>query len=202
MDQENNNGKKYSETLRNFDDPIEESPKKEPKKGIFVIAIEQPVEPRSPSDSSEKNSKKSLQEQELEDPTSPRIVQRNEERIQRIQSTNLYSLNSRDLLIYFLDRFHHQHGYEYRTDWDREHGVFTGFKKRYEVEAGPLVAHVFDVHHGYLEGELVTVSDFSVPRKYVQDKWYFELQGKKTVSQVITSAEGLLTANEFLQMES
>lgn len=200
---ENTVGMKFAENLRNHDDPETPKEKEQPKQGFFVIATRVGSN-KSSLNKPEKNEEVSLgTDREQPGSSSPddKVQIRNHAREERIQSANLYSLNARELLIYFLDRFHHQHGYPYKTDWDREQGVFTGFKKRYGTDSGSIVAHVFDIHHGYYSDEIITVGNFSVPCKWMQDKWYFEVQGRKQSTRVVSTAEGLLTGNEFLSLD-
>lgn len=214
------NGKRYSEALRNIVEVVEETSEVCPDRlgqdderrvetgRVLDVEGEQNQE-SPPQQEVQVVVIETISKQEAEKREAERVVdrksrsytpeqqqQRDQERLHRIVNSDVRTLDSRELLIYFLDRFHWQHGYPYMVSWEKEHSTFKGFKARYADQAGLMVDHLFDKHSGMWDGQVVGVSYFQESYKWFQDKLYFELQ--REINQ--TQPEGLMKADDFLSM--
>lgn len=125
-----------------------------------------------------------------------RQVQSKEELVAGI---DLVSATPRELLIYFADRFKEVHGYAYNVDWIKEASIFKSFKDRYGVDAGPMVAVLFDCHKGKINDQVMTITAFSKGSKWIQDTLYIELQQNKLKEENRNSTEGLMNTDDFIK---
>lgn len=116
-----------------------------------------------------------------------------------VAGIDLVTASPRDLLIYFADRFKETHGYAYNVDWVKESAIFKSFKERYGVDAGPMVAVLFDNHKGKLNDLVMTATAFSKGSKWIQDTLYIELQQQKLKEENRNSTEGLMNTNDFIK---
>ena len=122
-----------------------------------------------------------------------------ESREELVAGIDLVIASPRDLLIYFADRFKETHGYAYNVDWVKESAIFKSFKERYGVDAGPMVAVLFDNHKGKLNDLVMTATAFSKGSKWIQDTLYIELQQQKLKEENRNSTEGLMNTNDFIE---
>lgn len=122
-----------------------------------------------------------------------------ESREELVAGIDLVTVSPRDLLIYFADRFKETHGYAYNVDWVKESAIFKSFKERYGVDAGPMVAVLFDNHKGKLNDLVMTATAFSKGSKWIQDTLYIELQQQKLKEENRNSTEGLMNTNDFIE---
>jgi len=116
-----------------------------------------------------------------------------------VASIDLVTATPRDLLLYFADRFKETHGYAYNVEWVKETAIFKSFKERYGVDAGPMVALLFDKHGGKLNDLVMTATAFSKGSKWIQDTLYIELQQQKIKNETRNSTEGLMNTNDFIE---
>jgi len=122
-----------------------------------------------------------------------------ESRQELVASIDLVNATSRELLIYFSDRFKETHGYAYNVEWVKESAIFKSFKERYGLDAGPMVALLFDKHKGKLNDLVMTATAFSKGSKWIQDTLYIELQQEKLRNENRNSTEGLMNTNDFIE---
>lgn len=114
-------------------------------------------------------------------------------------SIDLSEAKPKDLLVYFANRFKEAQGYEYVVSWEKEIAIMKGFKERYGLDAGPMIALLFDKYNCLLNGQVMTVTAFSKGSKWIQDKLYIELrQDIIKQSEPKVSVEGLMDSNDFL----
>ena len=116
-----------------------------------------------------------------------------------VASIDLVTATPRDLLLYFADRFKETHGYAYNVEWVKETAIFKSFKERYGVDAGPMVALLFDKHGGKLNDLVMTATAFSKGSKWIQDTLYIELQQQKIKNETRNSTEGLMNTNDLIE---
>jgi hypothetical protein len=116
-----------------------------------------------------------------------------------VASIDLVNATPRELLIYFSDRFKETHGYAYNVEWVKESAIFKSFKERYGVDAGPMIALLFDKHKGKLNDLVMTATAFSKGSKWIQDTLYIELQQEKLRNENRNSTEGLMNTNDFIE---
>jgi len=116
-----------------------------------------------------------------------------------VASIDLVNASPRDLLLYFSDRFKEKHGYTYNIEWVKETSIFKSFKERYGVDAGPMIALLFDKHGGKLNDLVMTATAFSKGSKWIQDTLYIELQQQKLKEQNRNSTEGLMNTDDFIE---
>jgi len=116
-----------------------------------------------------------------------------------LNSIDLVNVTPRELLLYFADRFKEVHGYAYNVDWIKEASIFKSFKERYGVDAGPMVAVLFDCHKGKINDQVMTITAFSKGSKWIQDTLYIELQQNKLKKENRNSTEGLMNTDDFIK---
>ena len=116
-----------------------------------------------------------------------------------VAEIDLSSASPRDLLLYFSNRYKETHGFEYVVEWVKEVAILKSFKDRYGVDAGPMIAHLFDKHKGSINGQVMTITAFSKGSKWIQDTLYIELQQNKIKEENKPSSEGLMDTDEFLK---
>ena len=112
---------------------------------------------------------------------------------------DLAGASPKELLVYFAARFKEVHGYEYVIEWVKEIAVFKSFKERYGVDAGPMVALLFDKYRGVVNDGVMTVTAFSKGSKWIQDKLYVELRETKLREENRPSTQGLMSTDDFLK---
>jgi len=122
-----------------------------------------------------------------------------ESREELVASIDLVNASSRELLIYFSDRFKDTHGYAYNVEWVKETAIFKSFKERYGIDAGPMIALLFDNHRGVFNDKVITATAFSKGSKWIQDTLYIELQQQKQKEQNRNSTEGLMNTDDFIK---
>jgi hypothetical protein len=122
-----------------------------------------------------------------------------ESREELVANIDLTKATPRELLIYFADRFKETHGYSYNVEWVKESAIFKSFLDRYGVDAGPMVALLFDNHKGKLNDLVMTATAFSKGSKWIQDTLYIELQQQKQKEQNRNSTEGLMSTDDFIE---
>ena len=122
-----------------------------------------------------------------------------ESREELIAGIDLVNATPRELLIYFADRFKEVHGYAYNVEWVKESAIFKSFSERYGVDAGPMIAILFDNHKGKLNDLVMTATAFSKGSKWIQDTLYIELQQQKQKQENRNSTEGLMNTNDFIE---
>jgi hypothetical protein len=116
-----------------------------------------------------------------------------------VKEIDLANAEPRELLIYFASRYKEVHGYEYVVEWIKEVAIFKSFKERYKVDAGPMVALLFDKHKGKINDMVMTVTAFSKGSKWIQDTLYIQLQQDKIKEENRPSSEGLMNTDDFLK---
>jgi len=116
-----------------------------------------------------------------------------------VKEIDLINASPRDLLIYFSNRYKQEHGFDYVIEWVKEIAIFKSFKERYGIDAGPMIALLFDMHHGKVNDVVMTATAFSKGSKWIQDKLYIELQQDKIKKNNKPSSEGLMDTDEFLK---
>lgn len=116
-----------------------------------------------------------------------------------INELDLVNASPRDLLLYFVSRYKETHGYDYVVEWIKEVSILKSFKERYGVDAGPMIALLFDKHKGKLNDMVLTVTAFSKGSKWIQDTLYIELQQNKIKEENRPSSEGLMNTDDFLK---
>jgi hypothetical protein len=116
-----------------------------------------------------------------------------------INEINLETASPRELLIYFAERYKQIHGFEHVVDWVKEIAIFKSFIERYNKDAGPMVALLFDKHKGKINDMVMTPTAFSKGSKWIQDTLYIELQQNKIKEESKTSSEGLMNTDEFIK---
>ena len=116
-----------------------------------------------------------------------------------VKELDLTSASAKDLLLYFANRYKETHGFEYVVEWIKEVAILKSFKERYGIDAGPMIALLFDKHKGKINDMVLTVTAFSKGSKWIQDTLYIELQQNKIKKENKTSSEGLMTGDEFLK---
>jgi len=116
-----------------------------------------------------------------------------------IKEIDLVEATPKDLLIYFANRYKEVHGYDYVVEWVKEHAIFKSFKERYGVDAGPMIALLFDKHKGKINESVMTATAFSKGSKWIQDLLYIELQQDKIKEENRPSTEGLLNTDDFIK---
>jgi len=112
---------------------------------------------------------------------------------------DLEQAEPRDLLLYFAKRFKETQSFEYSIEWVKEIAILKSFKERYNLDAGPMIALLFDKYNGVLNGQVMTITAFSKGSKWIQDKLYIELnQDKIKEQEPPINVEGLMDSNDFL----
>lgn len=115
------------------------------------------------------------------------------------ENINLEEAQPRDLLLYFAKRFKETQSFEYSIEWVKEIAILKSFKERYNLDAGPMIALLFDKYNGVLNGQVMTITAFSKGSKWIQDKLYIELnQDKIKEQEPPINVEGLMDSNDFL----
>ena len=127
------------------------------------------------------------------------VIKVAESKEELVAGIDLANAQPRDLLIYFADRFKETHGYTYNIEWVKESAIFKSFKERYGLDAGPMVALLFDNHKGKLNDLVMTATAFSKGSKWIQDTLYIELQQQKLKNENRNSTEGLMNTNDFIE---
>jgi len=122
-----------------------------------------------------------------------------ESREELVDSIDLVNATPRELLLYFANRFKELHGYSYNVDWVKESSIFKSFKERYGVDAGPMIAVLFDNHKGKVNDLVMTVTAFSKGSKWIQDTLYITLQQQKLKEENRNSTEGLMNTDDFIK---
>ena len=122
-----------------------------------------------------------------------------ESREEFVAGIDLINATPRELLLYFAERFKEVHGYSYNIEWVKESSIFKSFKERYEIDAGPMIALLFDKHKGKLNDLVMTATAFSKGSKWIQDTLYIELQQQKQKQENRNSTEGLMNTNDFIE---
>ena len=113
---------------------------------------------------------------------------------------DLANADSKELLLYFAKRFKETQGFEYNIEWIKEIAILKSFKERYNLDAGPMIALLFDKYNGIINGGVMTVTAFSKGSKWIQDKLYIELnQDKIKEQEAPINIEGLMSSNDFLE---
>ena len=116
------------------------------------------------------------------------------------ENINLAEAQAKELLIYFAQRFKETQGFEYTVEWVKEIAILKSFKERYGLDAGPMIALLFDKYNGVINGGVMTITAFSKGSKWSQDKLYIELnQDKIKEAEPPINIEGLMDSNDFLQ---
>jgi hypothetical protein len=117
-----------------------------------------------------------------------------------LKEIDLKNLTSKELLIYFANRFKESQGFEYNVEWVKEIAIFKSFIERYKEDAGPMVALLFDKYNCVINGQVMTATAFSKGSKWIQDKLYIELKQDILREQTPSpSIEGLMTGDDFLK---
>ena len=113
---------------------------------------------------------------------------------------DLVTADHKELLLYFAKRFKETQGFEYNIEWVKEIAILKSFKERYNLDAGPMIALLFDKYNGVINGGVMTVTAFSKGSKWIQDKLYIELnQDKIKEQEAPINIEGLMSSNDFLE---
>jgi len=116
-----------------------------------------------------------------------------------VEGIDLVTADPRQLLTYFAERFKEVHGYAYNIEWVKEVAILKSFMERYRLDAGPMVALLFDKYRGVINGGVMTVTAFSKGSKWIQDLLYIDLQQTRIKQENKPSTEGLMGTDEFLQ---
>jgi len=127
------------------------------------------------------------------------IVKPIESRQELVASISLEDADARQLLLYFADRFKETHGYTYNIEWVKESAIFKSFKERYGIDAGPMIAVLFDSHKGIINDKVLTVTAFSKGSKWIQDILYIDLRQQKLKNENRNSTEGLMNTDDFIE---
>jgi len=123
-----------------------------------------------------------------------------EVRPSQTQELDLVNADARALLMYFISRFKQAHGYDYVSEWAKEHSVMKSFKERYGNDAGPMIEILFDKYNGIINDGVMTVTAFSKGSKWIQDRLYIELQNSRAkAAEPKISTEGLMKSDDFLK---
>lgn len=121
-----------------------------------------------------------------------------ESKSELVNDIDLVNASPRELLIYFADSFKRIHGYEYNIEWVKEVTILKSFKERYGINAGPMIALLFDKHKGKINDMVMTITAFAKGSKWIQDTLYIDLQQSIIKKEKATSSEGLLGAHDFM----
>lgn len=116
-----------------------------------------------------------------------------------VASISLEDADARQLLLYFADRFKESHGYTYNIEWVKETAIFKSFKERYGVDAGPMIAVLYDSYKGIVNDKVLTATAFSKGSKWIQDILYIELRQQKLKNENRNSTEGLMNTDDFIE---
>ena len=116
-----------------------------------------------------------------------------------VQEIDLVNATPKELLIYFASRYKETHGFEYVLEWIKESAILKAYKERYGVDAGPMIALLFDKHKGKINDVVMTITAFSKGSKWIQDTLYIEVQQDKLKEENKTSSEGLMNTDDFLK---
>jgi len=127
------------------------------------------------------------------------VVKPIESKEEFVASISLEEADARQLLLYFADRFKDTHGYTYNIEWVKETAIFKSFKERYGVDAGPMLALLFDTHKGIISDKVLTATAFSKGSKWIQDILYIDLRQQKLKNENRNSTEGLMNTNDFIE---
>ena len=116
-----------------------------------------------------------------------------------IPELDLVKAEAKELLVYFASRFKEAHGFEYNVEWVKEIAIFKSFKERYAIDAGPMIAVLFDKYKGVINGGVMTATAFSKGSKWIQDLLYIELNKDKIKeAEPKPNVEGLMNSSDFL----
>jgi hypothetical protein len=116
-----------------------------------------------------------------------------------VEELDLEKADARQLLIYFASRYKEVHGFDYVVEWVKEIAILKSFKERYGVDAGPMIAILFDKNKGKINDAVVTITAFSKGSKWMQDILHIEVQQNKIKEENKQSTEGLLNTDEFIK---
>jgi hypothetical protein len=116
-----------------------------------------------------------------------------------VKELDLSDASPRDLLIYFASRYKEVHGFEYVVEWVKEVAILKSFKERYNRDAGPMIALLFDKHKGMINDTAMTITAFSKGSKWIQDTLHYELQQDRKKEENRPNSEGLMSTDDFLK---
>lgn len=113
-------------------------------------------------------------------------------------SVDLRVMDSKALLMYFLQRFREVHGFQYRTDWAKEMAIMRSFKERYGPDAGLIIRCLFDDFKGKWGDQVASVTVFSKGSKWIQDQIYFRVTEQANKKQTPSVEGEMLNSDDFL----
>ena len=110
--------------------------------------------------------------------------------LESFEESELYGMEGKELLQYFVRRFQETFGFAYVVEWVKEIAVMKSFKRRFGPESGPMIKLLFDKYGGKWNGKPVSVTTFSKGSKWIQDMLNTEIQQSRATLRRVASKQG------------